>query len=139
MSFDNVWNSIHHWRRYWVEDKWSEENLEFLDKALSHADSMRLIRLANEGGWEITPVPESFDDGDAEDRDNHEVEDKGSNIIDIGGSLTKLKAEMEAGVHYTNNHIEFQGPHDLQTDIGHGLKIRLCNSIFATEVASRGK
>jgi hypothetical protein len=158
MSFDNVWNSIRHWRHYYAENNWSEENLEFLDKALGHADSIRLICLTKEEGWEINPVPADFDEaydehddeveGDDEADDNankandsqlKDVLKKAVTITDVGGSLTNLKAEMDAGVHYLNHHIEFQGPHDLKTDIGHRVKIRLCNSIFATEVASPGK
>jgi hypothetical protein len=123
-----------------------------------------LICLTKEEGWEINPVPADFDkvynehdnkaEGDDEVEGNDEAEDntnkandsklkdilkKAVTITDIGSSLTNLKAEMDAGVYYLNYHIEFQGPHDLKTDIGHRVKICLCNSIFATEVASPGK
>lgn len=48
-------------------------------------------------------------------------------------ALSKLNAEVESGAGDQGNYHKFQGPHDLKGDIGNGIKISLCNSIFDTE------
>jgi hypothetical protein len=123
-----------------------------------------LIRLTKEKGWEINPVPADFDkvyneydnkaEGNNKVEGNNKAEDntnkannlqlkdilkKAVTITNIGSSLTNLKAEIDTGLYYLNYYIEFQGLYNLKTDIGHRVKICLCNSIFATEVALPGK
>lgn len=60
----------------------------------------------------------------------------GSSVWDIGGSLTELQHQLEFGDE--KNLSEFQGPLDLESDIGNGIKIRLCNSIFAAKSSLEG-
>ena len=129
LSFEGVWNSVNHWLRdrYSVGHGWSEENLEFVHKAAVRAASMSFLQLCKEHDMKIIPVPEDAEDYETDDEADCQV-------IDVGGRLTKLKAELESGPGDQGNCDKFQGPHDLKGDLGNGIKIRLCNSILATEV-----
>lgn len=103
---------------------WSEENLEFVRKYLNHACAITYLRIFKKANVEIIPVP----DGDCWD---YTDEKERSRAIDIGGFLTRLKAELESEPEEQEKPCRFQGPHDLESDLGGGVKLRLCNLLFA--------
>ena len=129
-SFDSVWGTVGHWLKYQADPEWSEENLEFAIKAFKRANGMILLRLCKEKDMEIIPVAECVNE-DYIEVDFEEREDTRSRVIDIGGSLTKLRVELECGAGDQGRYYKFQGPLDLQKDLGGGVKIRLCNRMFA--------
>ncbi|MCJ1251831.1 hypothetical protein MMC30_009069 [Trapelia coarctata] len=76
---------------------------------------------------------EWVDDKSADDEWAERPEGGNMRVIDIGGSLTHLKAELGTGAGDQSRYYEFQGPLDLEADLEGGVKIRLCNSIFAAK------
>ena len=93
---------------------------------------MRLLRLINEADMDIIQVAE------AEDRDTDDIEanyeeqkTRRGRVFNVGGGLIKLKAELECGARNQGRYHNFQGPFDLEKDLGGGVKIRLCNRIWA--------
>ena len=91
---------------------------------------MRFLRLIKETDMEIIQVAEAEDeDMDDIEADCEEWETRRGRVFDVGGGLMKLKAELECGI--GNQGYKFQGPFDLEKDLGGGVKIRLCNRIWA--------
>jgi hypothetical protein len=124
-SFDGVWDTVARWLKHKGERQWSEENLEFVIKALGRANSMKLLQLCEKNDAEIIPV------ADSEEANYEQADRRNGTIIDMGGSLTKLKAELESGAGEQGKYYKFQGPFDLESDLEGGVKIRLCNLLFA--------
>ena len=93
---------------------------------------MRLLRLINETDMDIIQVAEA-EDGDMDDieADCEERKTRKGRVFDVGGGLMKLKAELECGAGNQGRYHNFQGPFDLEKDVGGGVKIRLCNRICA--------
>ncbi|KAL8931457.1 MAG: hypothetical protein Q9216_007197, partial [Gyalolechia sp. 2 TL-2023] len=94
--FDSVWDTLGVWLKHGADREWSEENLEFAIAANNRANSMKILRLIKDTEPEILPVADRVDenyfDADCEERENGR-----SRILDVGGGLTKLKAELECG------------------------------------------
>lgn len=132
-SFDAVWETVGHWLKYQADTEWSDENLEFAIKANSLAMAMRLLPLFEKAGMEIIPVPECEAMDYVED-DCEESENTRGRVIDVGGDLTKLNAEIVGGIEGLGGYCRFRGPFDLETELGGGVKIRLCNRLFADNV-----
>ena len=109
-----------------------EENVEFAAQACGRAISMTLLRLFKKAGTPIIPLAE-----DEEEEDFEMLEGK-SCVRDIGGSLTRLKAELECPIRDQGRYYSFEGPFDLEEDLGHGVKIRLCNKAFADRATPEG-
>ena len=99
MSFDGVWDTVGQWLKRLMKRGggncgWSDENVEFVDKAVGHAMAMKMLRLFKKTNTKIILVAERAD-GSYEDC----LEVKGGKSIgkvtDISGSLTRFKAELE--------------------------------------------
>jgi len=119
---------VGHWLKYRAEHQWSKENLEFVHKAVGRSVGIITLRLLNESGTEIIPVASE------EQADYLRERYEGRNVIwDIGGGLTTLKDELESEAGVPGRDDEFMGPFDLTADIGGGIMLRLCNSIFAAK------
>ena len=130
-SFDGVWSTVGHWLKHRTNDDWSEENVEFADQACGRASSMTLLRLFKKAGTPIIPLAED------EEEDFEMLEGK-SCVRDIGGSLTRLKAELECPIRDQGRYYRFEGPFDLEEDLRHGVKIRLCNKAFTDRATLEG-
>jgi len=63
---------------------------------------------------------EWVDDESADDEWAERQEGGNMRVIDIGGSLTQLKAELETGAGDQSRYYEFQAPLDLEADLGGG-------------------
>ena len=103
-------------------------------KASERANSMRLLRLINKTDMDIIPVAEAeAEDVDMDDTeaDCEERKTRRGRVFDVGGGLMKLKAELECGAGNQGRYHKFRGPFDLEKDLRGGVKIRLCNRIFA--------
>jgi hypothetical protein len=126
LSFNGVWSSVDHWLKHHGEHQWPEENLEFVHKDVGRSAAMHSLQLFKEHGMEIIPVA-------SEEQVEYLAERcEGHNFVwDIGGGLTELKDELKSGARDQRKYYEFEGPLDLKSDLGKGIKIRLCNSIFA--------
>lgn len=131
LAFDAVWSSIGHWLKYHAEHEWSEENLEFVRKAVSRASTICLLRMVKDKDVTIVPVA-----NEEEAKNLSDACDQGTYFFDIGGGLRELKNQLDAGAVHEAQQVQFRGPYDLEHDIGHGIKIRLCNSIFAAEYSA---
>ncbi|KAL2046921.1 hypothetical protein N7G274_000939 [Stereocaulon virgatum] len=134
-SFDSVWDTVGRWLKYQADHEWSKENIEFAVKACGRANSMRFLRLIKETDMEIIPVAEAeVEDMDDIEADCEERENRRGRVFDVGGDLMKLKVELECGAGNQGRYHKFQGPFDLEKDLGGGVKIRLCNRVFADKV-----
>lgn len=135
MSFGNVWDTVGYWLKYQANHEWSEENIEFAIKAIGRANAMRFLRLINDTDMDIIQVAEAEGD-DIDDLELYceEWGTRRGKVFDVGGGLTKLKAELECGAGNQGRYYKFQGPLDLERDLGSGVKIRLCNRIWADKV-----
>ncbi len=91
---------------------------------------MRFLRLIKETDMEIIPVAE-YEDMDDIEADCEEWEKRRGRVLDVGGGLMKLKAELVCGAGDQGRYYKFQGPFDLGRDLGGGVKIRLCNRVLA--------
>lgn len=54
LAFDAVWSSIEGWLKHRAEHDWSEENLELVQKAVSRAATISMLRIF---GDDVTIVP----------------------------------------------------------------------------------
>lgn len=137
MKFESVWSSVGRWLKHNRSREW-EQSLELVQKAVARAAAISLLEMKAD----IIYIPEGREDliEDREGSANAALVEKRGNfrIYDIGGSMAKLKAELE-GPHDLQPDLEgvkaeFQGQHDLQADLAGGIKIRCCNSLFADKV-----
>lgn len=124
-DFQGVWQRVGWWLKYQAEHQWSEENLEFVEKAVQRAVYITLLGLFEKNGTPIIRVASE------EEADYLSERNPSSACYDIVGTLEdQLNSEDEN----QSGLVEFQGPKDLEIDIGSGVMIRLCNSLFATEI-----
>ena len=122
-----------------ADQEWSEENIEFAIEAVDRASSMRLLRIIKETDMDIIPVIKAegavakAEGGNMDniEADCEEREDGRRKVFDVGGGLTRFKAEVERAAGNQGRYYRFQGPFDLEKDLGDGVKIRLCNRNFA--------
>ena len=72
-----------------------------MEKAVRRASATTLIQLCKEHSVEIVPVSEAYEQEWFEEETH---EENGSRVTDIGGSLTRLKAELECGIESRRKH-----------------------------------
>jgi len=93
---------------------------------------MRFLQLIKETDMEIIQVAEAEEeDMDDIEADCEEWDTRRGRVFDVGGGLMKLKAELECNAGNQGRYYKFQGPFDLEKDLGGGVEIRLCNRIWA--------
>ena len=70
---------------------------------------------------EIIPVAEAeVEDMDDIEADCEEWKNRRGRVFDVGGDLMKLKDELECGAGNQGRYHKFQGPFDLEKDLGGG-------------------